>query len=138
MKNKSMVGMCVALTAATVSLAAGNWLAKVPDSERNRTNPFSQQADAVAAGEKLYQLHCASCHGDDAAGKGKRPSLRSERVQSAKDGEIFWLLGNGNLWKGMPTWKAMPEPMRWQIVAYVKSLRSEANAQATKTSGGRK
>jgi hypothetical protein len=33
------------------------------------------------------------------------------------------LLKNGNLRKGMPTWAALPEPMRWQIIAYVKSLR---------------
>ena len=55
-------------------------------------------------------------------GRGKRPSLRSDRVQQATDGEIFWLLKNGNLPKGMPTWATIPEPMRWQVIAFVKSL----------------
>jgi hypothetical protein len=55
-------------------------------------------------------------------GRGKRPSLRSQRVQNAKDGEIFWLLRNGNLGKGMPSWSALPEPSRWQVITYVKSL----------------
>ena len=45
-----------------------------------------------------------------------------QRVQNAKDGEIFWLLRNGNLGKGMPSWSALPEPSRWQVITYVKSL----------------
>jgi mono/diheme cytochrome c family protein len=44
-------------------------------------------------------------------------------VQGATDGEIFWLLKNGNLGKGMPTWSnKLPEQTRWQVIAYVKSL----------------
>ena len=58
----------------------------------------------------------------DATGRKKKPSLRSDRVQRATDGEIFWLLKNGSLKHGMPSWSAMPEPMRWQVVTYVKSL----------------
>ena len=43
-------------------------------------------------------------------------------MQDATDGEIFWLLKNGNLPKGMPTWNKLPEQTRWQVIAYVKSL----------------
>jgi len=60
--------------------------------------------------------------GADALGRGKRPSLRSERVQDATDGELAWLLRNGNLARGMPSWSMIPEPSRWQLIAYVKSL----------------
>ncbi len=106
-----------------VSLAAdGSWLRHVPDGDRKHANPFAGQTGAAEAGRRIFEDHCAKCHGEDALGKGKRPSLRSERVQSATDGEIFWLLKNGNLAKGMPTWAALPEPMRWQVIAYVKSL----------------
>ena len=123
MKKKSVTGLCAILTTAAVCMAAGgSWLMHVPEADRARVNPYAERADAVAAGGKLYQQHCASCHGEDAAGLGKRPSLRSARVQGAKDGELFWLLQNGNLAKGMPTWAALPEPMRWQIVTYLKSL----------------
>jgi hypothetical protein len=48
--------------------------------------------------------------------------LRTDEVQNAADGEIFWLLRNGSLRRGMPSWSALPEPSRWQIIAYVKSL----------------
>jgi mono/diheme cytochrome c family protein len=109
------------LTVACLA-ADGSWLKKVPEADRKRVNPYAAQAEAIAAGRRVFEDHCAKCHGPDGMGKGKRPSLRSERVQGATDGEIFWLLKNGNLGKGMPTWAALPEPMRWQIIAFVKSL----------------
>lgn len=107
---------------ACVAAANGSWLKHVPAKDRARVNPYAGQADAIAAGAKLFSDHCATCHGEDALGRGKRPSLRSERVQDATDGEIAWLLRNGNLARGMPSWSMLPEPSRWQVIAYVKSL----------------
>ena len=105
-----------------IGAADGSWLQQVPDADRQRVNPYGGQADAIAAGGRVFSDHCAKCHGDDAMGRRKKPSLRSSRVQKASDGEIFWLLRNGNLRHGMPSWSALPEPTRWQVVAYVKSL----------------
>jgi mono/diheme cytochrome c family protein len=102
--------------------AADSWLAHVPDSYRTRVNPYAGQADAIAAGGRLFSDHCAPCHQSDALGKGKRPSLRSTHIQHATDGELFWVLRNGILAHGMPSWSMLPEPSRWQIIAYVKSL----------------
>ncbi len=98
------------------------WLQHVPDADRKRTNPYAGQSDAIGAGSKLFADHCAKCHGADALGSRKKPSLRAPEVQNASDGEIFWLLRNGDLRHGMPSWSAIPEPSRWQIIAYVKSL----------------
>ena len=130
--------MGVAMAAAMCVAADGSWLRRVPDADRKRVNPFAGQADAVAAGGRMFGDHCAKCHGADALGHGKRPSLRSDRVQQATDGEIFWLLKNGNLPKGMPTWAALPEPIRWQIIAYVKSLGPTSAAQAENPTTGAK
>src|SRR5580693_457586 len=106
-----------------MALADGSWMQKVPADYHSKVNPYAGQAAAIAGGAKLFADHCAKCHGQDALGRGKKPSLRSERVQQqATEGDIFWLLKNGNLRRGMPTWSAMPEPSRWQIIAYVKSL----------------
>jgi mono/diheme cytochrome c family protein len=119
--------------AAVASFSAdGGWLKHVPDADRKRVNPYSGRMDAVSAGKRMFEDHCAKCHGDDAMGRGKRPSLRSERVQQATDGEIFWLLKNGNLPKGMPTWSTIPEPVRWQIITYVKSLGLKTGETAQK------
>jgi len=123
MKMRSAGVAIAAVMLAVVCIAAdGSWLKSVPDADRKRVNPLARQLDAVAAGKRVFEDHCAKCHGGDALGRGKRPSLRSERVQQATDGEIFWLLKNGNLPKGMPTWATIPEPMRWQVITYVKSL----------------
>ncbi|HEV8184245.1 MAG TPA: cytochrome c [Candidatus Angelobacter sp.] len=100
----------------------GLWMVKVPDKARNRLNPFAGEATAVAAGAKLYRQNCASCHGDDATGLGNRPSLHSERVRAASPGELEWLLKNGSMRNGMPSWSRLPEQQRWQIVAFLKSL----------------
>jgi mono/diheme cytochrome c family protein len=115
------------------------WMKHVSGTERNRTNPFAKRADAVAGGARLFSDHCAKCHGEDALGRGKRPSLRSEEVQQATDGEIFWLLKNGYLSKGMPSWSALPEASRWQLISYVKSLGQQDNgASAPEPQGNRK
>jgi mono/diheme cytochrome c family protein len=106
-----------------MALADGSWMQKVPADYHSKVNPYAGQQAAIAGGAKLFADHCAKCHGADAQGRGKKPSLRSERVQQqATEGDIFWLLYNGNLRRGMPTWSAMPEPSRWQVIAYVKSL----------------
>ena len=106
-----------------MALADGSWLTKVPPNDRSRENPYAGQPAAIAGGAFLFADHCAKCHGSDALGRGKHPNLRSERIQvQATPGDIFWLLKNGNLRRGMPTWSAMPEPSRWQIIAYLKSL----------------
>jgi len=105
-----------------IAAADGAWLQNVPDADRQRVNPFAGQKEAVAAGNRIFVDHCAKCHGDDGTGRKKKPSLRTDRVQKATDGEIFWLLKNGSLKHGMPSWSSMPEPMRWQVVTFVKSL----------------
>jgi mono/diheme cytochrome c family protein len=97
-------------------------LSKAPDKARARRNPFEKDPDAVAAGRNLFEQHCAECHGDAAEGGKKGPSLRAQEVQEATPGSIFWILTNGVVRRGMPVWSKLPEPRRWQLVAYIKSL----------------
>ena len=101
----------------------GAWLTNVPQRDRERVNPYRDQADAVAAGRRIYLDHCAHCHGNDADGTKKRPSLKSSRVQQeATDGDLHWLLVNGNRGQGMPSWVKLGDPQIWQVICYVKSL----------------
>lgn len=97
-------------------------LAKVPEKDRNRSNPMEADAHALAAGQKLFEQHCATCHGNNAAGGRKGPSLRAPEVRSATPGALFWILTNGVVRRGMPVWSKLPEQQRWQIVSYLKSL----------------
>jgi mono/diheme cytochrome c family protein len=97
-------------------------LQKAPEKARLRVNPLRNDPDAVAAGAILFEQHCAECHGDAARGGKKGPSLRAAEVQAATSGAIFWVLTNGVVRKGMPVWSKLPEPQRWQLVRYIKSL----------------
>jgi mono/diheme cytochrome c family protein len=124
MSWRDIYRLTAVMAVLVVGLAAadGSWLQHVPQTDRQKANPYAGSPDGIAAGSKVFSDHCVKCHGSDAMGRRNKPSLRSERVQHATDGEIFWLLKNGNVSRGMPRWSAIPEPTRWQIVAYVKSL----------------
>jgi len=125
MKRISLACSLLALLMAPLLMASvgtGQWLKHVPEKDRVRSNPLAHDSDATAAGAKLFHSDCAPCHGADAAGRGSRPTLRSERVRRATDGELEWLLRNGNLAHGMPSWSRLPEVQRWQIVRYVHAL----------------
>lgn len=97
-------------------------LAQAPEAARARANPLANDPEAVAAGKKLFGRHCAECHGANAEGGRTGPSLRAAEVQNATPGALFWVMTNGAVRSGMPVWSKLPEPQRWQIVAYVKSL----------------
>jgi cytochrome c oxidase cbb3-type subunit 2 len=112
--------LCLPLVA--LASADGSWLKKVPRADRARTNPYASDAGAAAAGRNLFRNNCAKCHGENAEGKANRPSLKSNRMQAATDGELAWLIKNGEAYKGMPGWGALPEAERWQIITYLRSL----------------
>lgn len=97
-------------------------LAKAPKKAVARRNPLASDPEAVAAGGKLFSLHCAECHGDMAEGGRKAPSLLADEVQQSAPGTLFWILTNGVVRRGMPVWSKLPEAQRWQIVSYLKSL----------------
>ena len=118
-------------TSKASDLARYAELAKVPEKDRSRLNPLETDPDAVAAGAKLFERHCAECHGNAAAGK-KGPSLRVAEVQQATPGALFWVLTNGVVRRGMPVWSKLPEPQRWQIISYLKSLGPASKQPAMK------
>lgn len=97
-------------------------LRKAPAKAAAQRNPLESDPEAVTAGAKLFEMHCAECHGATADGGKKGPSLRVEDVQQATPGSLFWLLTNGVVRRGMPVWSKLPEPQRWQLVSYIKSL----------------
>lgn len=123
MKGRNWVlAILLTISAVCFAKATNQWLKKVPQAERTRVNPYAGKPDAVAAGAILFHNNCAQCHGNDAAGKFSRPSLRTEEVRNETDGELAWLLKNGDVYRGMPRWSGLPEQERWQIIAYMRSL----------------
>ena len=102
----------------------GKWLDKIPRRDHEKTNPYQSQPDAISAGRRIYEDHCMKCHGENAEGNKKHPSLQTDRVQTqATEGDLHWLLVNGYMKKGMPSWSKLPDPQLWQLITYIKSLR---------------
>jgi mono/diheme cytochrome c family protein len=108
--------------------ASEPWINRVPAAQRERANPYGNSPDASAAGRVLFEEHCAQCHGKDAQGR-RGPSLRSVLVERATDGELAWILKNGNVREGMPSWGRLPEPQRWQIISYLRSLPRDGSGE---------
>jgi mono/diheme cytochrome c family protein len=117
--------MAIAAMVLLMAAANGAWLKKVPASDRARVNPVAADPDAIAAGLNLYKNNCSQCHGADGNGRGSRPPVHSARIGGATDGDLFWLLKNGQPMRGMPSWTRLPEGQRWQIVAYLRSIQSQ-------------
>jgi mono/diheme cytochrome c family protein len=107
----------------SLAFAASSWLDHVPPRDHARTNPLATKPEAAHAGAFLYKQHCAQCHQPDAAGDGKKkPSLKTDRIRTATDGDLEWYLRQGDLAHGMPSWSSLPEGQRWQIISYLRSL----------------
>ncbi len=124
MNRRNFLLLFVVLSAAVAVLAASSsrW-DHVPAKDHARTNPFANRPESVAAGALVYRDRCLQCHKADATGDGhKKPSLRSERLRTATDGDIEWFLRQGDLGHGMPSWSNLPEGQRWQLVAYLRSI----------------
>ncbi len=105
-------------------------LSKAPETARIRKNPFAGNPREAAAGGKLFEQHCADCHGEKAGGTRHGPSLLREEVREATPGTLFWILTNGVVRRGMPVWSKLPEPERWQIVTFLQSLNAKASTSA--------
>lgn len=124
--KRPLLTVLLLLLCGTLALAAAsrsNW-DRVPAKDHARTNPYADNPAAVAAGARIYRDHCEQCHKADARGDGgKHPSLRSEHVQAATDGDLEWFLRQGDLARGMPSWSSLPQAQRWQLIAYLRSLK---------------
>ena len=129
MKSRLAAVFILLLSSLFVFAAQSSWFRKVPEADRARVNPYAGQPQAAAAGKLLFEGNCAKCHGNDAEGKHGRPSLRSLRVAHATDGEIAWILRNGQSFHGMPSWSSLPEQQRWQIITWLRTLPTDAQNQ---------
>lgn len=102
-----------------------------PASAKALKSPLTAGQAQSAAGGSLYTKACAGCHGSDGQAKAPeaakmkpRPTnIADHRMDSMKDGEIFWVVTNG-IGKAMPGFKGrLSDTERWQIVAHVRRLR---------------
>ena len=97
-------------------------LRQAPPGTAAMRNPLEARERARRAGAKLFARECASCHGANGeGGLGKAPRLRQREVYEAAPGALFWVLRNGSLQRGMPSFAHLPEAQRWQIITWLQS-----------------
>jgi glucose/arabinose dehydrogenase len=136
LKNKSVVKTVILFLAVSIAMnlqmeAQDAHFHNAPASSAQEKNPYTGQHSAVVAGTRLYTRNCGSCHGIGGRGTGNIPALSHGAVQSVPDGEVFWFITTGSVANGMPAWAQLPEQQRWQIVTYVKSLKSSTAEKTT-------
>jgi glucose/arabinose dehydrogenase len=92
-----------------------------PATTKQLKNPYAGQRDAAEAGGRTYASDCVGCHGQSGRGGGNVPSLVSDAIQTASDGELFWFITEGDVNSGMPSWAGLPEQQRWEVVTFLRS-----------------
>jgi mono/diheme cytochrome c family protein len=123
--NRLRVLVLVAFVAAAAWARVGTLVQQAPPRAKALSNPFEGQPQAQRAGAKLFARECSTCHGPEGiGGRSSAPPLNQSDVREATPGALFWVLRNGSLKRGMPSFAHLPEPQRWQIVTYLKTLKS--------------
>jgi thiosulfate dehydrogenase len=91
-------------------------------------NPVQPTSANLIEGARLYEAHCALCHG---GAKSKVSPLRDkfnppvpqliQSVPSDEDAWVFWVTKHGVRMTGMPSWDGtLSEDQIWTIVAFIK------------------
>ncbi len=92
-------------------------------------NPLAGNLKAAKEGQNLFNIYCATCHGNKGKGNGiqaatlnpKPKDLTSKEAQKQSDGALFWKITTGN--PPMVSWKyTLTEKQRWQVVDYIRQL----------------
>jgi len=129
-----------ALVAYTLGLGRAVDRAKKPGAiDLAEPNPLAGKAEAVVAGERLYQdAGCAACHGDHAEGADPIPSLVDEKFLGATPdmgdagyaamiqfgSDVKPALGRPGLAEGGMPANDLDEDDVWAIVAWLRSQRA--------------
>jgi putative heme-binding domain-containing protein len=83
--------------------------------------PQTRLADDAAQGERLFQLHCAACHGPKGEG-GTGPTLAvAKLVRATSESLLFSIIKDGIAGTEMPRSRLGSEEIQ-QLVAYVRKL----------------
>ena len=117
-----VMGLCAQQSSST---ADPDW--QVPEEAVQRKNPLQPKPELIAGGRKVFLRECAQCHGERGEG-GKRkhaPNLAQPAVQEQSDGALFWMITNGNPRREMPAWSRLPGLQRWQLVLFLRTLKSD-------------
>lgn len=105
-----------------------------PPSEYAKMKSPKPSDSDLAEGERIYQVNCASCHGEKGLGDGPasasldpRPQPLAQNSSGLSDAYMFWRISEGGLMapfnSAMPAWKSiLKEDQIWQVISYIRML----------------
>jgi mono/diheme cytochrome c family protein len=133
------VALLVVLAAGSVTVIkmARNWSATA--AAKRLKNPVPPTSDAIAAGRRIYEEHCRSCHGEKGDGRGEKAAELSVApgdftdappMGRRTDGELFWQVTRGRL--PMPAFEdKLSDEQRWQVVDYIRTFAEKPPGSAS-------
>jgi mono/diheme cytochrome c family protein len=104
-----------------------------PADYASKKSPGMSDSD-IENGKRLYQVNCASCHGEKGMGDGPsaamlkpKPTSVAETASNLSDAYLFWRISEGGLMQpfksAMPAWKSiLAEDDIWQVIGYMRAL----------------
>ncbi|HJQ70898.1 MAG TPA: c-type cytochrome [Blastocatellia bacterium] len=127
--------MCLRNSLIIFVMAALGLIAEAQSPRRNAEamklkNPVAVDAESIEAGKKLYQRHCASCHGPQGKGdggmalSGGTPSDLTDETwdYGSTDGEIFVSIRDGVSSDMLAYKEKLDEKQIWQVVNFIRSI----------------
>lgn len=134
-KSVSLVLAIFVLSALVLSACGGGSPSaspNIPAEYAGKTNPLG--SDAAAAGQSIYVVQCASCHGE--SGKGDGPAGQAltppaanlvESVANFDDDYLHYRIAEGGTMdpynSSMPPFKnVLSDEEIWQVVAYMNTF----------------
>ncbi|QBS36779.1 c-type cytochrome [Thermaerobacter sp. FW80] len=94
-------------------------------------NPLPDSPAVVAQGRRVYETHCAACHGPEGRGDGPAAAgmlpppadLTGVHVRQHTDGDLYWWITHGIEGTAMPAFEdVLTEEERWAVIRFIRRL----------------
>lgn len=114
----------------TIAFLCSSGQAQRNQEAKRLKNPVPRDTESVEAGRKLYQRHCAGCHGPGGKGDGSlalsggTPSDLTDDTweHGSSDGEIFTVIRDGVSSDMLGYKDKLDEKQIWQLVNFIRSI----------------
>ncbi|MEM8486071.1 MAG: cbb3-type cytochrome c oxidase N-terminal domain-containing protein [Bacteroidota bacterium] len=84
---------------------------------------YANDAARIEAGAASFVAQCAACHGADGQGLIGPNLTDAYWIKGGENTDIFAIITEGSLEKGMPPWEAVYSPeQRAELVAFIRSI----------------
>lgn len=102
----------------------------VPAEYKAMKNPVKKTDETISEGKKIYDLHCASCHGATGKGDGKKSEhlskspvdLSLDQYQKEEEGVFFYKVKIGR--NGLHSYKnKLDDEEIWTILHYMHTFK---------------